>query len=203
MTKRNFPQWLEQLQSQALTKVERQLVLLVGDACWVKALLKINDKIHSKDDFLVFSHHPDIVSTINNKHFAQQLGTENSKILFSCVETPMVETINLDAFAALSGTLVAGGVMFLWLEQSLEQAILGFAGCAVITSHDRWFLDRIATHILAFEGESQVVWFEGTWSEYEADKRKRLGEDANTPKRIKYKTLLLHSKCLVTPYTPL
>ena len=73
--------------------------------------------------------------------------------------------------------------------QSLEQAILGFAGCAVITSHDRWFLDRIATHILAFEGESKVVWFEGTWSEYEADKRKRLGEDASTPKRIKYKTL--------------
>jgi ATPase subunit of ABC transporter with duplicated ATPase domains len=73
--------------------------------------------------------------------------------------------------------------------QSLEQAILDFAGCAVITSHDRWFLDRIATHILAFEGDSKLVWFEGTWSEYEADRRKRLGEDADTPKRIKYKTL--------------
>jgi ATP-binding cassette ChvD family protein len=73
--------------------------------------------------------------------------------------------------------------------QSLEQAILDFAGCAVITSHDRWFLDRIATHILAFEGDSKLVWFEGTWSEYEVDRRKRLGEDADTPKRIKYKTL--------------
>lgn len=73
--------------------------------------------------------------------------------------------------------------------QALEQAILSFAGCAVITSHDRWFLDRIATHILAFEGDSKVVWFEGTWSEYEADKRKRLGEDAENPKPIKYKSL--------------
>lgn len=73
--------------------------------------------------------------------------------------------------------------------QSLEQAILEFAGCAVITSHDRWFLDRICTHILAFEGDSEVKWFEGTWSEYEADRRVRLGEDANTPKPIKYKKL--------------
>lgn len=74
--------------------------------------------------------------------------------------------------------------------QSLEQAILEFAGCAVITSHDRWFLDRICTHILAFEGDSEVKWFEGTWSEYEADRRIRLGEDANTPKPIKYKPLV-------------
>lgn len=73
--------------------------------------------------------------------------------------------------------------------QALEQAILRFAGCAVIISHDRWFLDRIATHILAFEGDSKVVWFEGNWSEYEADRRKRLGEDSGNPKPIRYKTL--------------
>ncbi len=73
--------------------------------------------------------------------------------------------------------------------QALEQAILKFAGCAVIISHDRWFLDRIATHILAYEGDSKVVWYEGNWSEYEADRRKRLGEDAENPKPIKYKTL--------------
>ena len=73
--------------------------------------------------------------------------------------------------------------------QALEQAILSFAGCAVITSHDRWFLDRIATHILAFEGDSKAVWFEGTWSEYEADRKKRLGLDAETPRPIRYKTL--------------
>ncbi len=73
--------------------------------------------------------------------------------------------------------------------QALEQAVLRFAGCAVIISHDRWFLDRIATHILAFEGDSKTVWFEGNWSEYEADRRKRLGEDADNPKPIRYKTL--------------
>lgn len=73
--------------------------------------------------------------------------------------------------------------------QALEQAVLRFAGCAVIISHDRWFLDRIATHILAFEGDSKVVWFEGNWSEYELDRRKRLGEDAQNPKPIRYKTL--------------
>ncbi len=73
--------------------------------------------------------------------------------------------------------------------QALEQAILKFAGCAVIISHDRWFLDRIATYILAYEGDSKVVWFEGNWSEYEADRRKRLGEDADNPKPIRYKTL--------------
>ena len=73
--------------------------------------------------------------------------------------------------------------------QALEQAVLRFAGCAVIISHDRWFLDRVATHILAYEGDSQVVWFEGNWSEYEADRRKRLGEDAENPKPIRYNTL--------------
>ncbi len=73
--------------------------------------------------------------------------------------------------------------------QSLEQAILGFAGCAVVISHDRWFLDRIATHILAFEGDSQVKWFEGNWSEYEADRKARLGAAAEQPHRIKYRHL--------------
>jgi tRNA(Met) cytidine acetyltransferase len=123
MPNRNFSRWLEQLQSQALTKVERKLVLLVGDVFWVKTLFQINDKTQAIDDILVFSHHPCLVSTIDNKHFAQQLGSENNIILFSCVESPMGGTINLDAFAALSGTLVAGGVMFLWLEQPLEQAV--------------------------------------------------------------------------------
>ena len=64
-----------------------------------------------------------------------------------------------------------------------------FAGCAVVISHDRWFLDRIATHILAFEGESQVVWFDGNYSEYEADMHKRLGIGADHPHRIQYKKL--------------
>ena len=73
--------------------------------------------------------------------------------------------------------------------QALEQAVLRFAGCAVIISNDRWYLDRIAPHILAFEGDSKVVWFEGNWSEYELDRRKRLGEDAQNPKPIRYKTL--------------
>jgi ATP-binding cassette ChvD family protein len=73
--------------------------------------------------------------------------------------------------------------------QALEQAILSFAGCAVVISHDRWFLDRIATHILAFEGDSKVVWFEGNWTEYEADYHKRNGVSADNPKPIRYKTL--------------
>lgn len=71
--------------------------------------------------------------------------------------------------------------------RALENAIANFAGSVVITSHDRWFLDRIATHILAFEGDSQVVWFEGNFSDYEEDKKRRLGEDALKPHRIKYK----------------
>jgi len=73
--------------------------------------------------------------------------------------------------------------------RSLEDALLDFAGCAVIISHDRWFLDRIATHILAFEGDSQVEWFEGNYQDYEADKKRRLGEDALKPTRIKYRRL--------------
>ena len=71
--------------------------------------------------------------------------------------------------------------------RALEEALLSFAGCAVVISHDRWFLDRIATHIIAFEGDSKVTSYEGNYSEYEADKRKRLGQDALTPKRIRYK----------------
>jgi sulfate-transporting ATPase len=73
--------------------------------------------------------------------------------------------------------------------RALEEALLAFPGCAVVISHDRWFLDRIATHILAFEGDSQVVWFEGNYQEYVADLRRRKGEDAAQPHRIKYKPL--------------
>ncbi len=73
--------------------------------------------------------------------------------------------------------------------RALEDALLAFPGCAVVISHDRWFLDRIATHILAFEGDSQVVWFEGNYEDYEADRHRRLGSDADTPHRLKYKKL--------------
>ncbi|MDJ0607538.1 MAG: energy-dependent translational throttle protein EttA [Kiloniellales bacterium] len=73
--------------------------------------------------------------------------------------------------------------------RSLEDALLNFGGCVLITSHDRWFLDRLATHILAFEGDSQVVWFEGNYDDYEADKKRRLGAEADRPHRIKYKPL--------------
>ena len=73
--------------------------------------------------------------------------------------------------------------------RALEEALENYAGCAVVISHDRWFLDRIATHILAFEGDSQAVWFEGNWSEYEEDRRKRLGAAADQPHRIKYRPL--------------
>ena len=74
--------------------------------------------------------------------------------------------------------------------RALEEGLENFAGCAVIISHDRWFLDRICTHILAYEGDSKVYWFEGSYSEYEANKRLRLGEDATQPKRIKYRKLI-------------
>ncbi len=73
--------------------------------------------------------------------------------------------------------------------RALEDALVSFAGCAVVISHDRWFLDRIATHILAFEGESNVVWFEGNYQDYMVDKKRRLGDDAVNPKRLKYKKL--------------
>jgi len=73
--------------------------------------------------------------------------------------------------------------------RALEEALLAFPGCAVVISHDRWFLDRIATHMLAFEGDSQVVWFEGNYADYEADRHRRLGTDADAPHRIKYKRL--------------
>ncbi|HIR20994.1 MAG TPA: energy-dependent translational throttle protein EttA [Candidatus Aphodousia faecalis] len=99
----------------------------------------------------------------------------------------------------LSKTLLAGGNVLLLDEPSndldvetlraLEDALLEFAGCAMVTSHDRWFLDRIATHILAFEGDSKVVFFDGNYTEYEADKRKRLGEEAARPHRLRFKPL--------------
>ncbi len=73
--------------------------------------------------------------------------------------------------------------------RALEEALINFPGCAVVISHDRWFLDRIATHILAFEGDSQVTWFAGNFAEYEADRKRRLGDDANQPHRIKYKPI--------------
>ena len=73
--------------------------------------------------------------------------------------------------------------------RALEEALLNFPGCAIVVSHDRWFLDRIATHILAFEGDSVVTWFEGNFTEYEADRKQRLGEDAAQPRRVKYKKI--------------
>ena len=99
----------------------------------------------------------------------------------------------------LAKTLLAGGNVLLLDEPSndldvetlraLEEALLEFAGCALVTSHDRWFLDRIATLILAFEGDSRVVFFDGNYNEYEADKRRRLGEEACQPKRLRFKPL--------------
>jgi ATPase subunit of ABC transporter with duplicated ATPase domains len=74
--------------------------------------------------------------------------------------------------------------------RALEEALLEYPGCAVIITHDRWFLDRVATHILAFEGDSQVVWFEGNYADYEADRHRRLGADADQPHRIRYKPLV-------------
>jgi ATPase subunit of ABC transporter with duplicated ATPase domains len=73
--------------------------------------------------------------------------------------------------------------------RALEEALLGFPGCVVVISHDRWFLDRIATHMLAFEGEGVVTWFEGNYADYEADRHRRLGTDADQPHRLKYKKL--------------
>jgi ATP-binding cassette ChvD family protein len=99
----------------------------------------------------------------------------------------------------LAKVLVAGGNVLLLDEptndldvdtlRALEDGLLGFAGCAVVISHDRWFLDRVATHILAFEGDSVVRWFEGSYSDYEADRRKRIGAEADRPHRIRYKPL--------------
>jgi sulfate-transporting ATPase len=99
----------------------------------------------------------------------------------------------------LAKVLRAGGNLLLLDEptndldietlRALEDALLAFPGCAVVISHDRWFLDRIATHILAFEGDSQVHWFEGNYQEYVEDYKKRKGEDAAQPHRIRYKPL--------------
>ena len=71
--------------------------------------------------------------------------------------------------------------------RALEEALLNFPGCAIVISHDRWFLDRVATHILAFEGDSHVEWFPGNYADYEADRRHRMGEEADKPRRIKFK----------------
>jgi energy-dependent translational throttle protein EttA len=100
----------------------------------------------------------------------------------------------------LAKTLISGGNVLLLDEPSndldvetlraLEDALLEFAGCVLVISHDRWFLDRIATHILAFEGNSQITFFGGNYQEYEADKRKRLGEEGAKPKRIRYKPII-------------
>ncbi len=99
----------------------------------------------------------------------------------------------------LARTLKRGGNVLLLDEptndldvdtlRALEEALTGFAGCAVVISHDRWFLDRVATHILAFEGDSRTVWYEGNYQEYEADRKRRLGLDADQPHRLKYKKL--------------
>ena len=87
------------------------------------------------------------------------------------------------------GLLAAGGCLDVETLRALEDALLEFAGCVLVISHDRWFLDRIATHILAFEGDSKVEFFNGNYQEYEEDKRKRLGEEGAKPKRIRYKPL--------------
>jgi len=74
--------------------------------------------------------------------------------------------------------------------RALEDGLLAFPGCAVVISHDRWFLDRVATHVLAFEGDSEVRWFEGNFSDYEADRRRRIGAEADQPHRLRYKPLV-------------
>ncbi|HSS45137.1 MAG TPA: energy-dependent translational throttle protein EttA [Thermoanaerobaculia bacterium] len=101
----------------------------------------------------------------------------------------------------LARTLKRGGNLLLLDEptndldvdtlRALEEALVNFGGCAVVISHDRWFLDRVATHILAFEGDSRTVWYEGNYQEYEADRKRRLGIEADQPRRIKYKKLTL------------
>ncbi len=99
----------------------------------------------------------------------------------------------------LARTLKAGGNVLLLDEptndldvdtlRALEEALLEFAGCAVVISHDRWFLDRVATHILAFEGDSHAEWFEGNYADYAADYKRRVGHEADRPHRIKYRKL--------------
>ena len=91
--------------------------------------------------------------------------------------------VGREAVGEAAGLLLARGLLG-------QDGLDGFAGCAVVISHDRWFLDRVATHVLAFEGDSQVRWFEGNFSEYEAFRKKELGADADQPHRIKYKPLV-------------
>ena len=108
--------------------------------------------------------------------------------------------------------LLAGGGNLILLDEptndldvdtlrALEEALVGWSGCAMITSHDRWFLDRIATHILAFEGDSQVTWFEGNYQDYEDHRRRTLGEEAARPKRITYRKLTAPSEPTRSPRT--
>ena len=96
----------------------------------------------------------------------------------------------LPDLAGKSGVVICEGEKDVDTLRALEDGLLNFGGCAVVISHDRWFLDRIATHVLAFEGDSQVRWFEGNFTDYEADRRKRLGADAEQPHRIRYKPLV-------------
>ena len=86
--------------------------------------------------------------------------------------------------------------------RALEDALVSFPGCAVVISHDRWFLDRIATHVLAFEGDSEARWCEGNFSDYEADRRKRLGAEAEQPHRLRYKPLVRATECFAGDPTP-
>jgi tRNA(Met) cytidine acetyltransferase len=126
MLKSNLPQWLGELKCQSLANYQRQLVLLIGDVFWVKKSLEFDSGSQKVNPWLIYCRHQAITATVANKNISQQLGSENSLIFFSCVEdknSSTSETINLDAFAALSGTLVAGGLMVLWLEEPLEQAI--------------------------------------------------------------------------------
>src|SRR4029078_4330939 len=109
----------------------------------------------------------------------------------------------------LAKTLKSGGNVLLLDEpthdlavatlRALEEALLEFAGCAVVISHDRWFLDRIATHMLAFEDEGKVIWFEGNYADYEADRRRRLGAEAERPHRLRFKRLPGRSRGVLPP----
>lgn len=134
--------------------------------------VEINSRAYVARFNLVGSDQQKLVKTLsggerNRVHLAQMLKSEANVLL---LDEP---TNDLDV-----NTL-----------RALEDALEHFAGCALVISHDRWFLDRIATHILAFEGESQVVWYEGNYQEYEADRRARMGEEADHPRRIRYRAL--------------